>query len=320
MFWTSDSQIPDPVSVFLLYLDAQRGYSEATLRSYATDLAGVHTFLTGRSRGLHDPASVSKNDLTAFLADLHRRGLAKSTVCRKLSALRAFFRYMRKQGTVQEDPCASLPNPKLPKTHPKVLNVDQALHLVQAEVDPSPEGLRDLALLELLYGSGLRISEALGLDFSHIDLSRGIARVLGKGRKERIVPLTAPAVDRLQRYLEQRGAFRPDAREQAVFLGLRGGRLTRRQADRVVKAMATASGVPAGISPHTLRHSFASHMLQAGADLRSVQELLGHARISTTQRYTHLDLAQIMKTYDASHPLAVGAGRQDKSDTEPPDR
>lgn len=315
MSWTNDSRIPDTVAVFLLYLDAQRGYSEATLRSYATDLSGVHGFLEDRGRGLHEPAVVTKADLTAFLADLHRRGLAKSTVCRKLSALRAFYRYMRKQGTVDEDPCASLPNPRLPKTHPKVLNVDQAVHLVQTNVAPSPEGLRDQALLELLYGSGLRISEALGLDFSCLDLDRGVARVLGKGRKERIVPLTAPSVERLRRYLEQRGAFCPAASEQAVFLGRRGRRLTRRQADRVVKSMALASGVPSGISPHTLRHSFASHMLQAGADLRSVQELLGHARISTTQRYTHLDLAQIMKTYDASHPLATG-GATNETDEE----
>ncbi len=304
MSWTN-APAPDPVALFLLYLDAQRGYSPATVAAYGTDLEGVHLFLERRSKGLHAPAEVTKIDITAYLADLHRRSLAKTSVCRKLSALRAFYRFLRQRKLVVEDPCAALSNPKLPKAHPKVLKVDQALHLVETEVAPDPEGLRDLALLEVLYGSGLRVSEALGLDFVNLDLDQGLARVLGKGRKERIVPLTGPAVERLKRYLEQRGAFGPAAREQAVFLGKRGGRLTRKQADRIVKAMAVLSGVPTSISPHTLRHSFASHMLQAGADLRSVQELLGHSRISTTQRYTHLDLAQIMRVYDASHPLAA---------------
>jgi integrase/recombinase XerC len=303
MSWTS-GPAPDPVELFLLYLDAQRGYSPATVASYGTDLEGVHRFLERRSKGLHAPAEVTKADVTAYLADLHRRGLAKTSVCRKLSTLRAFYRFLRQRRLAVEDPCAALSNPKLPKAHPKVLNVDQALHLVESDVAPDPEGLRDLALLEVLYGSGLRVSEALGLDFAHLDLDQKLVRVLGKGRKERIVPLTGAAAERLERYLEQRGAFGPSAREQAVFLGKRGGRLTRRQADRIVKAMAVLSGAPAGISPHTLRHSFATHMLQAGADLRSVQELLGHSRISTTQRYTHLDLAQVMRVYDACHPLA----------------
>ena len=304
MSWTN-ATAPDPVALFLLYLDAQRGYSPATVAAYGTDLEGAHLFLGRRNKGFDAPSKVTKADITAYLADLHRRGLAKSSVCRKLSALRAFYRFLRQRKLVEEDPCASLSNPKLPKVHPKVLNVDQAIHLVETEVAPDPEGLRDLALLEVLYGSGLRVSEALGLDFAHVDLDQKLVRVLGKGRKERVVPLTGPAAERLRRYLEQRGAFGPTAREQAIFLGKRGGRLTRKQADRIVKAMAVLSGVPTSISPHTLRHSFASHMLQAGADLRSVQELLGHSRISTTQRYTHLDLAQIMRVYDASHPLAA---------------
>lgn len=310
MSWTNGSA-PDPVALFLLYLDAQRGYSPATVAAYGTDLEGAHLFLGRRSKGFDAPAEVTKADITAYLADLHRRGLAKSSVCRKLSALRAFYRFLRQRKLVVEDPCAALSNPKLPKIHPKVLNVDQAIHLVETEVTLDPEGLRDLALLEVLYGSGLRVSEALGLDFAHVDLDQKLVRVLGKGRKERLVPLTGPAAERLGRYLEQRGAFGPAPREQAIFLGRRGGRLTRKQADRIVKEMAVRSGAPCSISPHTLRHSFASHMLQAGADLRSVQELLGHSRISTTQRYTHLDLAQVMRVYDAAHPLAGGKDKKD---------
>jgi integrase/recombinase XerC len=310
MSWTN-GHAPDPVALFLLYLDAQRGYSPATVAAYGTDLEGANVFLTRRSKGFDAPGEVTKADITAFLADLHRRGLAKSSVCRKLSALRAFYRFLRQRKMVVEDPCAALANPKLPKVHPKVLNVDQAIHLVETEITLDPEGLRDLALLEVLYGSGLRVSEALGLDFAHVDLDQKLVRVLGKGRKERLVPLTGPAAERLGRYLEQRGAFAPAAREQAIFLGKRGGRLSRKQADRIVKEMAVRSGAPCSISPHTLRHSFASHMLQAGADLRSVQELLGHSRISTTQRYTHLDLAQVMRVYDASHPLAGGKDKKD---------
>lgn len=301
MSWTNGAA-PEPVAQFLVYLDDQRGYSPATSRSYGVDLFGAHEFLARRGKGLDHPAAVTRADITAFLADLHRRGLAKTTVCRKLSALRSFFRFLRKRALVTDDPCAAIANPKLPKLQPKVLNVDQALNMVNVDVPPDPESQRDMALIEVLYGSGLRVSEALGLDLGDMDLARGIARVLGKGRKERLAPLTEPAVERLRRYLEQRGAFGPRPGEQAVFLGKRGGRLGRRQADDIVKKLAVAGGVPMRISPHTLRHSFATHLLQAGADLRGVQELLGHARISTTQRYTHLDLAQIMRVYDACHP------------------
>ena len=309
MSWTN-VPAPDPVALFLLYLDAQRGYSPATVSSYGTDLEGVHRFLERRSKGLHAPAEVTKADVTAYLADLHRRGLAKTNVCRKLSTLRAFYHFLRQRKLAVEDPCATLSNPKLPKAHPKVLNVDQALHLVESDVAPDPEGLRDLALLEVLYGSGLRVSEALGLDFAHLDLDQKLVR--GKGRKERIVPLTGAAAERLERYLEQRGAFGPAAREQAVFLGKRGGRLTRRQADRIVKAMAVLSGAPAGISPHTLRHSFATHMLQAGADLRSVQELLGHKSLSTTQKYTHPTTEGLKNVYKRSHPHALKYNKKDE--------
>lgn len=305
MSWTS-GPAPEVVTLFLLYLDSQRGYSPATAAAYERDLEGLHLFLARRNKGLHDPAEVNRADVTAYLADLHRRGLAKSSVCRKLSAVRALYRFLRKKKLAEEDPCATLSNPRQPKTHPRVLNVDQALRLMTADMTPDPAGLRDAALLEVLYGSGLRISEALGLDFQHVDLDGGVVRVLGKGGKERMAPLTGPSVERLRRYLEQRPAFSPAPREQAVFLGKRGGRLTRSQAARIVKAAAIRCGLPPGVSPHTLRHSFASHMLQAGADLRSVQELLGHSRISTTQRYTHLDLAQIMRVYDACHPLAGG--------------
>lgn len=303
MSWTSDPAI-EPLDFFLLYLESQRGYSSATIRAYATDLQSVHAFLGSRGKGLNAPEKVNKADITAYLADVHRRGLAKTSVARKLSALRSFFRFLLKKNMITQNPCASLSNPKLPKPAPRALNVDQAIHLVDQSVTADPETLRDRALLELLYGSGLRISEAVGLDFNHLDLASRLVRVMGKGRKERLAPMTSVAAEYLSRYLEQRGAFGPAPEEQAVFVGKRGGRLNRRQAGRIVKAAAVRGGLPTSISPHTLRHSFASHLLQAGADLRSVQELLGHARISTTQRYTHLNLDQVVRIYDACHPLS----------------
>jgi len=310
MSWISDPAI-EPLDFFLVYLDAQRGFSPATIRAYGTDLQGIHAFLASRDKGLDRPEQVTKGDITAYLADVHRQGLAKTSVARKLSALRSFYRFLLKKNMVTHDPCASLSNPKLPKPTPRALNVDQAIHLVDQSVSADPEALRDRALLELLYGSGLRISEAVGLDFNHVDLAGRLVRVLGKGRKERLAPMTSVTVEYLSRYLEQRGAFGPAPEEQAVFVGKKGGRLHRRQATRIIKAAAARGGLPASISPHTLRHSFASHLLQAGADLRSVQELLGHSSISTTQRYTHLDLHQVMRIYDASHPLA----NKKKSDT-----
>ena len=179
MSWTN-GPAPDPVALFLLHLDAQRGYSPATVAAYGTDLEGAHLFLARRSKGFDAPAAVTKADITAYLADLHRRGLAKSSVCRKLSALRAFYRFLRQRKMVVEDPCAALANPKLPKVHPKVLNVDQAIHLVETKITLDPEGLRDLALLEVLYGSdshhmveglfkafGRSLAEAIGQDGSN---------------------------------------------------------------------------------------------------------------------------------------------------------
>ncbi|EPR39354.1 Tyrosine recombinase xerC [Desulfovibrio sp. X2] len=239
---------------------------------------------------------------------LHRAGTKKSSMARKLSSLRGFFRFLRTVGEVSATPLAGLSNPKQDKRHPRALNVDQALALLEAHVDPDPAGLRDLALAELLYGAGLRISEALGLDVEDIDPSLGLVRIMGKGGKERLAPLGTQALTRIARWIEQRGALAADARERALFVGQRGARLDRREAQRIVQRLAGVSGLPQRISPHTLRHSFATHMLEAGADLRSVQELLGHERLTTTQRYTHLNMQHLMQTYDKAHPRAAREG------------
>ncbi|HKK33990.1 MAG TPA: tyrosine recombinase XerC, partial [Desulfomicrobiaceae bacterium] len=248
--------------------------------------------------------TVTRHHIMGFMADLHRRGLSKASVARKLSAARSFFNFALRRKLVTASPCDSVSNPKQSRKHPRVLNMDQALALMEVSVDRDPKGLRDMALAELLYGSGLRISEALGLDFTDIDLGEGTVRVMGKGRKERMVPMSGEGQKRLLDYLDQRHAFTPAPGERALFLGARGKRLHRRQAARIVDRLATVADLPQHISPHALRHSFATHMLQAGADLRSVQELLGHSRLSTTQRYTHLDMKRVFEVYDTAHPLA----------------
>ncbi|MFH1914958.1 MAG: tyrosine recombinase XerC [Pseudomonadota bacterium] len=297
---------------FLAHLAVERGYSEATIRSYGTDLEQFDEFLKRSKRSLEKPERITREHVRAFLAELHRLRLTKATMGRKLSSLRAYFRYLLRHRVITADPMATVRNPKQEKRHPQVLNVDQAVALMEATIEPDPEGLRDLALAEVLYGSGLRISEAIGLDLNDVDSD--VIRVTGKGSKERIVPLSGAAVKRIRRYLEQRHAMLGDNyAEQALFLSVRQGkRLNRRQANRIVARLGALVGLPKDVHPHMLRHSFATHMLEAGADLRSVQELLGHERLTTTQRYTHLDMRHIMQVYDQAHPRAKEDGKGKK--------
>lgn len=300
---------------FLDHLTVERGYSEATIRSYATDLEQFDDYLGRVKRSLDKPGRITRDHIRGYLAEMHRRQLSKTSIGRKLSSLRAFFKYLMRRKIVAKNPMAGIRNPKQEKRHPQVLNVDQAVSMMEAALEPDPEGLRDLALAEVLYGSGLRISEAIGLDLN--DLDSDVIRVVGKGSKERIVPLSSAAVKRIRRYIEQRHALLgDDYSEQAVFLGVRSGkRLNRREANRIVAKLARLAGLPKDVHPHMLRHSFATHMLEAGADLRSVQELLGHERLTTTQRYTHLDMQRIMQVYDRAHPRAgSGQGHNDSSD------
>ncbi|EFL50234.1 integrase family protein [Solidesulfovibrio fructosivorans JJ]] len=298
---------PETVAAFLDYLAAQKGYSPATLAAYGVDLDQFEEFLRGRGISLATPEKVAREHGRGFLAELHRRREAKTSMGRKLSALRGFFRYMLRKKLVAADPLAGLKNPKTDKRQPKALNVDEAVALVSPApgapaADGSREACRDLALAELLYGSGLRVAEAVGLDLDDVSIAQGVARVYGKGGKERLAPLSDASRERLREYAMRRAEFTPDPREQAFFLGSRGGRLNRRQAARIVDALAREAGIAKHTHPHMLRHSFATHLLESGADMRSVQELLGHARLSTTQRYTHLELARIMQVYDKAHP------------------
>lgn len=294
---------PGPLQSFLDFLSAQKGLSASSVSAYSTDLAQFRAHLLHREEfDLDRPDRIQRKHLYGFVRELHRKDLSRRSIARKLASLRSFFRYCLRLGLIQDDPSRGVSNPRQKQEHPRFLNPEQAQSLLETDQERDPLSLRDSALAELLYGSGLRISEALGLDLGDLEPGKGILRVRGKGNKQRIVPLTEKCLSRLSAYLEVRRALGPDPGETALFLGQRGKRLQRRQAHRIIARLGQSAGVQESISPHTLRHSFATHLLEGGADLRSVQELLGHSRLSSTQRYTHLSLTQLTRLYDKTHP------------------
>ena len=309
------AQLPDNARLFLAWLEYQKGASEATVEAYAQDILDFEQYLDEFGVSLAAPADIDKQMVQGFTAHLFRKGIAPSSRARKLSALRTLFRHLQRLHKIEADPAAGVRNPKQDQRHPAMLNVDQMFTLLaEAGEDASapatvssPEeamALRDKALLELLYGSGLRISEALDLDVDDIRPGSAALLVMGKGSKQRRILLSDTCMAALARWMAAREQVPPQHGEQAVFLGRRGKRLDRRQAARILDEHARLAGLPQHVSPHDMRHSFATHMLEGGADLRAVQELLGHSRISTTQRYTHLDLNALTRIYDAAHPLS----------------
>jgi len=301
--------------LFLAWLEYQKGASEASVEAYAQDILDFESYLDEFGVSLARPAEIDKQMVQGFMAHLFRNGLAPSSRARKLSALRSLFRHLQRTHKIESDPTSGVRNPKQDQRHPAMLNVDQMFSLL-AEAGENltapatvctPEetlALRDKALLELLYGSGLRISEALGLDVDDIRSGETSLLVMGKGSKQRQILLSDTCTAALTRWMEVRSLVPPQYGERALFIGKRGKRLDRRQAARLLDEHARLAGIPQHVSPHDLRHSFATHMLEGGADLRAVQELLGHSRISTTQRYTHLDLNALTRIYDAAHPLS----------------
>jgi|YNPBryBLVA2012_1023415.scaffolds.fasta_scaffold00336_2 integrase/recombinase XerC len=309
-----DGSLSQALDAFRRYLKDERRVSPHTLRNYLSDLRQFEAFV-GRlfPRGVALP-EVDLMVLRAFLGHLHQKGLSKATVMRKLSAVRAFFRFLHREGRIGRNPARVLATPRQLRKVPRVLSEGEAAALVEAPPGPRPDslgGLRDRALLELLYASGLRASEAVGLDFEGLDLPGRVVRVLGKGRKERIVPVGEPAAAALEGYLAVRARAFPAGPGDPVFVNLKGGRLTTRSLQRIVEKYLPAIPSDADASPHTLRHSFATHLLSRGADLRTIQELLGHASLSTTQKYTHVATAQLKAVYDAAHPRARRGGRKD---------
>ena len=303
------SPLPEPAKAFLDWISFQKGFSPATLRAYQTDIAQFEDWLATEQLTLAAPENIRKQHVQHYSAILFRAGQSRATIARKLSALRSLFRFCMRTRALPINPAAQVRNPKQQIRHPAVLNVDQVFSLMDeppapekmASAEDEAEYYRDMALLELLYGSGLRISEALDLDVQDMRLREGAVKVLGKGSKERLAPLSDTSIPALERWLEQRSRLAP-AEEPALFVGARGKRLNRRQAARILEARREEVHLPQHVSPHSLRHSFATHLLEGGADLRSVQELLGHAKLSTTQRYTHVTLSQLMRVYDKAHP------------------
>lgn len=239
---------------------------------------------------------VDRLAIRKYLSFLHRKN-KKSSIARKVSTLRSFYKYLMREKIVSSNPAKNVATPKAEKPLPTALTVDEAFRLMESPMEK--EQLRDRAILELLYSSGLRVSELVGLDGNHLDQELGIVKVMGKGRKERIVPVGKKAMEALKTYLEDRGHLEANA---PVFVNTRGGRLTSRSVGRLVKKYTRHSGVFRKISPHSLRHTFATHLLDAGADIREIQEMLGHASLSTTQRYTHISLGKLMEVYDKAHP------------------
>jgi integrase/recombinase XerC len=294
------------VRSFLTYLQTERRASPHTLRNYGQDLGQLLDFL--RNEQIGNPAQVQPFTIRSFMAFRANKGDGKATRSRKLSAIRSLFRYLCREDEITRNPAEAVSGPKQDRKLPQVLTADDAKRLM--DNPPRPRSLRDQALLETLYSSGARVSELVNLDLKDIDLDEGLATVMGKGRKERIVPLGRPAVAALKAYVQSllprsgRSNGSRDAARAPLFRNCRGGRLTVRSVERLVSnAVRDLVNFPR-ITPHGLRHSFATHLLDGGVDLRAIQELLGHASLSTTQRYTHVAFDRILETYDKAHPRA----------------
>lgn len=306
------------VGGFTENLESERGRSPQTVVAYRGDAEHLARFCV--SRGMATPGDVGSADLRRYLAELAGAGYARATVARKASSVRAFFALLARRGEIDHDPAALLPTPKVGESLPRVLRPDQVEALILTCDVSTSVGLRDRALIELLYGSGARVAEVCGLDLAALDLAERTVRLYGKGRKERMVPLGGPAVASLSEYID---AGRPAllairstdvGTTSAVFLSGRGERIGVRDARRVVARAARTAGL-SGVTPHTLRHSYATHLLEGGADLRVVQELLGHASLQTTQRYTHLSRGHLVDVYAYAHPRARARrpGRRESS-------
>ncbi|MEK7363334.1 MAG: site-specific tyrosine recombinase/integron integrase [candidate division NC10 bacterium] len=289
----------EAVEAFLRYQAVERGASAHTLRSYRTDLAQFRRFLAARHVG--QLAHVDARLLRQYLARLYEAGLSRASIARKLAAIRSCLAFLTRRGGLPRNPAREVSAPRLPKRLVSFLPIDEATVLLErpASAAAPPAEARDRAILEMLYATGARVAELCGLDLADVDRGGGTIRVRGKGAKERMIPVGDVALQALDAYLGAHGQA-----DGPLFRNLRGGRLTVRSVHRIVKARSRAAGLTRRVTPHTLRHTFATHMLDAGADLRLIQDLLGHSRLSTTQRYTHVSADHLMRVYDAAHPRA----------------
>ncbi|WP_027359641.1 tyrosine recombinase XerC [Desulforegula conservatrix] len=308
----ADSNIKD----FLDFLKSEKSFSENTFRAYKSDLNEFIAFVCPVSDEIKEEenddlllirkvSSVTALEIRSYLGHLSKKKLKKTSVSRKLSTIRSFFHFFVKKGIIEDDPTAYISSPKTEKTIPKYLTVDDAFRVLDSICDETLKGLRNRAVFETIYSSGLRVSEAAGLNSENIDFDSRLIKVMGKGSVERIIPVGQKALDAINKYREALClAFDTEKRKDGtpLFLNLRGGRITTRSIARILDQIMMECGLLFKISPHSLRHSFATHLLDSGADLRAVQELLGHKSLSTTQKYTHVTLDRLMEAYDKAHP------------------
>jgi len=299
----------EAVNGFLNYLAVEKGFSENTTAAYHNDLSQLVSFAekeAARRGSAPSWAGFTRQDMLAYLLNLKERSYAATTVARKVAAAKSFFGFMMAEGRIKENPTQNVGSPRIGRSLPKPMSIGQVRHLLEQPAKLStPEAKRDRAMLELLYASGMRVSELVSLNLDDVDTEDDYVRCFGKGHKERLVPIYRQAALAVKEYMkETRPHLVHSAEEEALFVNLRGERLTRQGLWQILKGYVKSAGLDAGVTPHTLRHSFATHMLSGGADLRSVQELLGHANISTTQVYTHLTSEHIRRSYERSHPRA----------------
>jgi len=306
------------LTAFLEHLRLNRNASAHTAAAYESDISQFLDFAAQYlERPNLEPGDLGLGTIRAFMAELYRQGHARTSVARKLSALRAFGRYLKREGLIETDPATLAASPKRERKVPAHLTIDEMERLLEMPDVSDPLGCRDRAILELFYASGLRLSELVGLDLEDVNLRGRMVRVMGKGAKERLVPFNSATEESIRAWLTKRAvllAQSPKPRAQSlkprvpsrepVFLNFRGARLTGRSVQRLVARYVASCSTRFGISPHALRHSFATHLLQRGADLRAIQELLGHVQLSTTQRYTHVNAAQLLDVYRKAHPRA----------------
>ncbi|MBN1550164.1 tyrosine recombinase XerC, partial [bacterium] len=306
-------KIERAIQRFLTYLDLEQNASDNTLRAYNRDIEEFSFFMRRTGQGLDSAGDVSietidRTAVRAFLGYLHFQKKARSTIERKLAALRSFFHYLKQTGLLSENPVKHILMPRKQRKLPVFLTIDETERLLES---PQPINelklVRNLAIAEMLYGTGVRVSELVGLNLSDVDFEMEEIRVLGKGGKERLIPVTKPALGILRKYLEiLRSSVRVASEQGAhpLFVNLKGGRLTDRSVRRILKSLGIDQGLKKNIHPHQLRHSYATHLLDSGADLRAIQELLGHAGLATTQKYTHVSLERLLKIYYDKHPKA----------------
>jgi integrase/recombinase XerC len=300
---------------FGAYMEYERNLSTHTRKNYLADLRQFQAFLDSTDQTIERRGKDVFQDLDhvvirAFLGSLYRKGLAKVTIARKVAALRSFFKYLLRKGKLQANPTEVIQAPRAERYIPAFLSVDDIFALVNAPLANDASGLRDQAIIELFYSAGIRLSELTGLNMGEIDFGQGLIKIRGKGKKERLVPVGEPALAALRKYQDRRKELIINEEimigEKPLFLSKRGTRLSNRSVARIVDRVVAISGINRKISPHTLRHTFATHLLDSGADLRAIQELLGHESLSTTQKYTSVSVSRLMEVYDKAHPKARG--------------